>query len=41
MTPLHLAAALLMVTTWGDALRARPCGGTWQIPLLLRRATLR
>jgi hypothetical protein len=41
MTPLHLAAALLMVTIWGDALRACPSGGTWQIPFLLRRATLR
>jgi hypothetical protein len=41
MTPLHLAAALLMVTIWGDALRARPFGSTWQIPFLLRRATLR
>jgi hypothetical protein len=41
MTPLHLAAALLMVTIWGDALRARPYGGTWQIPFVLRRTTLR
>lgn len=41
MTPLHLAAALLMVTIWGDALRARPCGCMWQIPSPLRRAALR
>ena len=41
MTPLHLAAALLMVTIWGDALRARPCGGTWQIPFLLLGPVLR
>lgn len=41
MTPRHLAAALLTVTIWGDALRARPFGGTWQIPSPLRRATLR
>jgi hypothetical protein len=41
MTPQHLAAALLTVTIWGDALRARPFGATWQIPLPLRRATLR
>ncbi|HET9023692.1 MAG TPA: hypothetical protein VFN64_03910 [Burkholderiaceae bacterium] len=26
MTPSHLAAALLMVTIWGAALRAGPCG---------------
>ncbi len=41
MTPQHLAAALPRVTIWGDALRARPFGSTWQIPYLLRRATLR
>jgi hypothetical protein len=26
MTPSRLAAALLMVTIWGRALRAGPCG---------------
>ena len=41
MTPLHLATALLEVTIWGDALRARPCGIAWQLPFLLPRATLR
>ena len=41
MTPLHLAAALLMVTIWGDALRARPFGGMWQIPSPRRRTALR
>jgi hypothetical protein len=41
MTPLHLAAAQLMVTIWGDALRARPLGGTLQIPSPLRPAALR
>jgi hypothetical protein len=32
VTPLHLAAALLMVTIWGGALRARPFGGYREIP---------
>ncbi len=32
MTPLHLAAALLMVTIWGGALRARPAGAYVEIP---------
>ncbi len=41
MKPLHLAAALLMVTIWGVALRARPCGGMWQIPSPLRGTPLR
>jgi hypothetical protein len=35
MTPPHLAAALLMVTIWGVALRARPCGEFRPIPFLL------
>ena len=39
MTPLHLAAATLMVTIWGAALRARPCGESWQIPSPLRGAS--
>jgi hypothetical protein len=41
MTPLHCAAALLIVTIWGEALRALPCGESGQIPSLLRRAPLR
>jgi len=41
MTPLHFAAALLMVTIWADALRALPCGESGQIPSLLRRAPQR
>ena len=41
MTPLHFAAALLMVTIWADALRARPCGESRQIPSLLRWVPLR
>jgi|GWRWMinimDraft_5_1066013.scaffolds.fasta_scaffold329402_2 hypothetical protein len=41
MTPLQLAAALLMVTIWVEALRARPFGKFGQIPFLLRRAALR
>ena len=41
MTPLHFAAALLMVTIWGDALRARPCGESGQIPSVVRGASLR
>jgi len=32
MQPLHLAAALLMVTLWGVALRARPVGAYVEIP---------
>ena len=32
MTPLHLAAALLIVTIWGVALRARPFGAYVAIP---------
>ncbi len=41
MTPLHLAAALLMVTIWGVALRARPFGANGQIPFPLRTTALR
>jgi hypothetical protein len=41
MTPLHLAAALLMVTIWGVALRARPFGEFGQIPFLLLGPVLR
>jgi hypothetical protein len=41
MKPLHLAAALLMVTIWGVALRARPFGDMWHIPSPLPRAPLR
>ena len=41
MTPQHLAAALLMVTIWSVALRARPFGEFRQIPFLLLQATLR
>jgi len=40
MTPLHLAAGLLMVTIWGDALRARPCRESEQIPSPMRVASL-
>jgi hypothetical protein len=32
MTPSHLAAALLMVTIWGAALRAGPCGDHVESP---------
>ena len=32
MKPTHLAAALLMVTIWGGALRARPYGQHVEIP---------
>ena len=38
MTPLHLAAAMLMVTIWGVALRARPFGAYMAIPSPLLRA---
>jgi hypothetical protein len=41
MTPLHLAAALLRVTIWGVALRARPFGEFRQIPFLLLGPVLR
>ena len=37
MKPLHLAAALLMVTSWGCALRASPVGNIEQIPFPIRR----
>ena len=37
MSPLHLAAALLMVTIWGVALRARPLGAYVALPSLLHR----
>ena len=37
MSPLHLAAALLMVTIWGVALRARPFGAYVAIPSPLPR----
>jgi len=32
MTPIHLAAALLMVTIWGAALRAGPGGDHVESP---------
>jgi hypothetical protein len=32
VTPTHLAAALLMVTIWGAALRAGPCGDHAESP---------
>ena len=32
MKPLHLAAAVLMVTIWGVALRVRPFGADVAIP---------
>ena len=38
MSPLHVAAALLLVTNWGVALRARPFGAYVAIPSPLLRA---
>jgi len=41
MKPLHLAAALLMVTIRGVARRARPFGDVGQIPFRLHGTVLR
>jgi hypothetical protein len=41
MTPLHLAAALLMGTSWGVALRARLFGDIGHIPFRVHGTQLR
>ncbi len=41
MKPSHIAAALLMVTIWGGALRARPLGAHVEIPLPAHSGPLR